>query len=243
MRWKVVILVLAMLAGVSVFGASAGAAGCTAGSFEVSGTVTDAVTGLPLDRVTSVSIVLADGTPYDGEGTDLPASAFATCLPVGDYKIAFNADHYFSEWFDEASDQAFATIISVTDGPVTGVDATLQPWPTISGRITDSQTGEPLFTSVGITNADTGEGLDGEGTNLNGEFFYVVDPRFLPINVKISFAADYHWAEWYDDARRMSRATVISVTADSGHITGIDASLRPCRRPFPDFCIQGQFTR
>lgn len=243
MRWKVVVLVLAMLAGLSILGVSAGATDCATGSFEVSGAVTDAVTGLPLDRVTSVGIVLADGTPYDGEGTDLPASAFATCLPIGDYKIAFNADHYFSEWFDQAPDPASATIISVVDGPVTGIDAALQPWPTISGRITDSRTGEPLFTSVGITNADTGEGLDGEGTNRNGEFSYVVDPRFLPINVKISFAADYHWAEWYDDERRMSRATVITVTADSGYISGIDASLRPCGRPFPDFCIQRQFTR
>ncbi|MDH5372354.1 MAG: hypothetical protein OEX97_05365 [Acidimicrobiia bacterium] len=245
MRLKTVILVAVLIAGLLPAGVGAGAVACATGQFEVSGTVTDAMTGLPLDRVTSIGIVYAaDGSGYDGEGTDPATSAFATCLPIGEWKIAFDADYYFTEWYDDAPSMEAAAVISVVDGPVTGIDAALQPWPSISGRITDVRTGEPLpLTSVGIYQADTGDGIDGEGVDANGEFMYYFSPDYFtfPVRVKVNFAADYHWAEWYDNSKRFSRATVITIEADSGSITGIDASVRRCSWTVPDFCFQRKF--
>jgi hypothetical protein len=232
-----------MLAATLTATAGAGAATCPEGSFEVSGSVTDAVTGLPLDRVTSVGIMYTDGTGYDGAGTDPATSTFSECLPIGEYKIGFRADYYFAEYFDDAADVDSATVISVVDGPVSGIDAALQPWPSISGRVTDRR-GAPLTAvSIGITDADTGVGIDGEGVDSNGEFLYYIHPNYFtyPVRLKVVFAADDHWAEWYDNSKRFSRATVITVERDSGPITGISAELRRCARPGIDICFPKKF--
>ncbi len=244
MRVRAALVIVGMLAATLTAAAGAGAVICEAGSFEVSGVVTDAVTGLPLDRVTSVGIMYPDGTGYDGAGTDPATSTFAECLPIGDYKIGFTADFYFLEFYDDAADVGSAMVISVVDGPVSGVDAALQPWPSISGQVTDRR-GVPLtLVSVGFTYADTGTGIDGEGVDANGEFMYYLDPNYFtyPVRIKVAFAADDHWAEWYDNSKRFSRATVITVERDSGPIVGIDAELRHCARPGTEFCFPRKFT-
>jgi len=224
-------MVLATLVGV----APAAAADCGVGQFSVSGTVTDEATGLPLDRVTSVGFVSTGGTYADDQGT-LPDSTFHICVPADMYVVQFFADGYFIEWHDDAAAQTDATILNVT-ADISGLDAALTAFPVITGRVTDSRTGLPLFTSVGITDAASGIGLDGEGTDTDGVYRFVVQPG----TYQISFAADFHWVEWYDNAKKRSKATVITVTRTSGVITGIDAELRHCGRPVPDFCIPRNF--
>ena len=216
---------------------------CAPGLFNVSGVVTDDHTGLPLDRVTSVGIMSTDATYNDGEAT-APDSTFETCLPAGSYFINFFADGYYTEWWDDSPTPLGATVLVVSSA-ATGIDAALTPFPVITGRITDARTGDPLFTSVGITDAATGLGLDGIGTDTNGVYRFVVDPNFFPVpgTYKIHFSADFHWSEWYDDAKKKSKAAVITVNRDSGVIGGLDEELRHCGRPVPDFCVPRNFNR
>jgi hypothetical protein len=160
--------------------------------------------------------------------------------------VSFFADGYFTEWHDDAATLGEATLIAGVSGDHLTVDAALTPWPVITGRVTDSRTGEPLFTSVGLTDATAFPGgLDGEGTNASGEYRFVLNPDFFPVpgSYLVNFSADFHWSEWYDDAKKRSKATVIEVTRDSGIISGVDAELRPCGRPVPDFCIPRNFGR
>ncbi len=218
--------------------APAEAADCGPGEFSLSGTVTDTTTGMPLTVVTSVGI-----DAFDGEGTALPGSTYSACVPAGSYLVNFSADGYFLEWHDDAASLGEATPVTGAAGDHVLVDAALTPWPVITGRVTDARTGVPLFTSVGLTDATAGTGLDGEGTDSDGVYRFVLDPRFYPIpgSYLVNFSADFHWSEWYDNAKKRSKATVISVTRDSGVISGIDAELRPCGRPVPDFCIPNNF--
>lgn len=218
---------------------------CGPGQFSVSGIVTDALTGLPLDRVTSVGYSLPDGTPFDGDGTDPATSTFDSCLPAGSYIVNFFADDYYIEWYNDSLTQAGALVIMGAEGEhVSNIHAALTPFPVITGRVTDSRTGEPLFTSVGLTNAVTGLGLDGEGTDANGVYRFVLNPDFYPVpgSYKVHFSADSHWSEWFDNSKKKSKATVISITPASGVVSGVDAELRPCRRPSPDFCIPRGFS-
>lgn len=238
--------VMAAMAFLFVSVQEAQAVHCGAGEFSVAGTVTDAITGDPLGVVTSVGLMRVDAPGGDGEGTTLPASTYETCLPAGTYVVSFFADGYFFEWYDAAIDWAHATRITGAEGDhVVGVDAELSPWPVITGRVTDAGTGAPLFTSVGLTDASTGMGLDGEGTDGDGVFEFVLDPRYYPVpgTYLVNFSADYHWSEWFDDAKKRSKATEIAVTRDSGVVSGIDGRLRDCGRPVPDFCIPRNFNR
>lgn len=219
---------------------------CAPAEFSVSGAVTDELTGLPLDRVTSVEYSLTDGTPYDGDGTDPATSTFDSCLDAGSYIIRFFADDYYIEWYDDVATSGAATVITGLAGDhATDIDAALTPYPVITGRVTDSRTGAPLFTSVGLTNAANGDGLDGEGTDANGVYRFVLNPDYYPVpgTYLVNFSADFHWSEWFDNAKKKSKATVISISADSGIVSGIDAELKPCGRPSPDFCIPGGFSR
>ena len=235
-------LLVATLGAVS----TAGAAHCGLGEFSVSGSVTDEFTGLPLDRITSVGISLSDGTSYDGESTTLPGSTYHVCLPAGSYLLSFFADGYYFEWYDDSGTQAGVEVVTGSAGEAfSAIDAALTPWPVITGRVTDSRTGAPLFTSVGLTDAATGLGLDGEGTDANGVYEFILDPTFFPVpgTYLLHFSADFHWSEWYDNSKKKSKANVISVTPGSGVISGVDAGLKPCGRPVPDFCIPRNFSR
>ncbi len=235
-------LLVATLGAVS----TAGAAHCGAGEFSVSGSVTDEFTSMPLDRITSVGISQTDGPLSKGENTMLPGSTYDVCLPAGSYLFSFFADDYYFEWYDDSETEAGAAVVTGSAGDdITGIDAALTPWPVITGRVTDSRTGAPLFTSVGLTDAVTGLGLDGEGTDTNGVYEFILNPAFFPVpgTYLLHFSADFHWSEWYDNSKKKSKATVISVTPGSGVISGVDAGLKPCGRPVPDFCIPRNFSR
>lgn len=229
------VLLLAMTAATT-----ASAAHCPAGEFSIEGTVTDESTGLPLTVVTSVGF-----ESFDDQNTVLPGSTYSTCLPAGSYLVNFNADGYFLEWHDDADTVGAATPVVGAGGDHVEINAALTPWPVITGEVTDRR-GAPLFASVGLTDATAFPGgLDGEGTDANGVYRFVLDPASFPVpgSYLVSFSADFHWSEWYDDAKKRSKATVIEVTRDSGVISGVDAELRRCGRPVPDFCLPRNFDR
>ena len=194
--------------------------------------------GQPLTEVTSVGIQSTDGIYDDGEGTDLPGSTFSTCVPPGDYTLSFFADSFMFEWYNDAFDAASATPITVA-ADVTDIEASLG-WATITGRVTDRKTGDPeLFGSISVVDATTGLGFDNEGTNADGVYSLSVPPG----QWTIAFAADYHWSEWFYDAKKFSKATVIEITPFTPLISGIDAELRRCSRKISDFCFPRNFNR
>lgn len=234
MRAASLLVVGMLLIGAVSAGGVATAAECAAGTYEVSGTVVDAVTGAPLGNpITSVSFTGVDDQNTNADGT------FAFCLPPGDYTVSFAADGYVIGWYDAVFEADAATVVTVSAGNVGGIDAALYPLPRISGRVTDRRTGAGVHTSVGISDAATGAGLDGDVTDPEGYFSYVVPREYLPGVFAVNFVADSYWAEWYDNARKFKHATAITVTYDSVEITGVDGDLRPCAGTLP--CLPRKF--
>lgn len=235
-----IVLTVSLLSSVLVAG-SAGAIDCPSGQFSIGGVVTDAATGLPLTEVTSVGITQLDGSYADGAGTNAD-SEWGQCVPAGQYSVGFAADSYYVEWWNNAYNAADATVI-VVDQDRADIDASLDRLTVIVGQVVDAKTGVGLSGSIHVENL-AGTYLDGEGSLGDGTFSLTlnhVGQRLNPDSYLIGFQMDGHWAEWYDDARRKSRAT--PVVTDRGVLV-IDLGvieLRQC--PRPEICIAGNYNR
>lgn len=217
------------------------AGGCAEGTFELSGTVLDELTGAPLDEVTSVGLIDAStGVGLDGDGAPPGDGTWGFCVEPGSYQLSFNADSYYTERWDDVAPGGTPTTIEVTGADVTGLVTHLMPYPVITGRVVDDRSGEDLFASIGIESVD-GTFTEGEGTGPDGGLF-LIEVR-EPGDYVLSFAVDYHWAEWYDDANKRSRATPVTVRRDSGVIDLGEIGVRHCGRAVPDFCIPRNFGR
>ena len=99
----------------------------------VTGTVTAAHTGLPIRTCVAI---LRDGDPAAPPFiTDEGSGAYAFgSLPPGSYAVAFDpgrcgGNGTVAEWWDDAGDQASASLIGVSAGATAVADATLAPRP------------------------------------------------------------------------------------------------------------------
>lgn len=207
--------------------------------YELSGTVVDEATGAPLAEVTSVGLADASGGDLDGDGAPAGDGTWGFCVEPGFYQLSFHADSYFPELWDDVEPGGAATVIEVIDADVTGLVAGLTAYPVLTGRVVDDRSGEDLFASIGIEAVD-GSFADGEGTDASGGEFRITVRE--PGDYLLSFFVDSHWAEWYDDANKRSRATPIEVRRDSGVIDLGDIGVRHCGRPGPDFCVPRNFS-
>jgi hypothetical protein len=193
----------------------------------ISGTVTDASTGLPLAEMcvsvtgpTSVfgsELTAADGTyRFGGLGT-------------GDYEVEFSdcdAGVYATEWYDAKADQTSANAVHVVVGYDTpGIDAALGKGSAITGTVTDAATGTPLDgVCVSVVSPSTGQTVAFAETGPDGG--YSAAPLFAG-SYKVAFddcGSGVYATEWYDNKLTFLSADAVSVVA--GHDTGgIDVGL------------------
>jgi M6 family metalloprotease-like protein len=178
--------------------------------------VTVRVEGYPAgDTVASVSIY-ADGTFY-------------VALPPGEYTTAAVGPGLALEYYQEAGlNRANATVLTLNPGAdITGVNFTLADGGSISGRVTNADTGLPL--------ANVFVGLQEPGwrtcTNAAGQY------RFDNLALDQSYtvfaggpaqgctgAGDYP-VEWWQEADRAANATPVTLTAASRDRTTIHFTL------------------
>ena len=122
------------------------------------GTVTDAETG---EALSGISVEVYDATTYSSvsygyTGTD--GTYTAGRLQSGSYKVQFHAYNgiNFSEWYDDKADFYTADLVWLTAPSNTTVNAALGRGGSISGTVTDAETGEPLSgISVDVYDATT----------------------------------------------------------------------------------------
>jgi protocatechuate 3,4-dioxygenase beta subunit len=114
----------------------------------VSGTITDARTGAPVE---GVCITLWSDDPNAGGGrggcSDQSGFYWATDITPGDFRIEFTdlQGRYAPEFYDNVTDRASATVVSVPFGvQVSGIDAALTPGAVIAGRAVDANTRKPV---------------------------------------------------------------------------------------------------
>lgn len=140
---------------------------------EISGTVTDASTGTPLQGIT---VTVSDGRslPVATVSTDAAGTYTATGLPTASYTVGFDSDlagDYLAQSYPAQLPPATGSPVSVKAGEVTaGINAALTPGGDISGTVTDATTGAPLA-GAAISVYDVGGALVAStGTDASGDY-------------------------------------------------------------------------
>ena len=142
-------------------------------------------------------------------------------LPQGDYHLRAEARGFIGEFYDGVSDLSSATKVTVATQPVTGIDFTLGNGGSISGTITDEDSGDPLPHAFVKVRAANHRFEQGARTDANGQYTITG----LPDDDYIVFAAAHrHLGEFFDDAPSPKQATPVNVTG-AADVTGIDFAL------------------
>ncbi|MBN1965212.1 MAG: hypothetical protein JW910_11245, partial [Anaerolineae bacterium] len=151
-------------------------------------------------------------------------------LPPGDYTISANAPGYAGEFYDGANgtpDWQSALPVTVSLGAtVSGIDIPLGLGGTISGTVTDQNTGLPIADLLVVAAGYGGTCTDGSGN-------YVLDslPRDVALTVRTmgSFnpcgGPDNYASEWWQEANNSAAATPITLTDANPDAAGIDFTL------------------
>ena len=174
----------------------------------ISGTVTDGA-GDPL-----AGVYVSLGPSYAAAAvTGADGSYQIGALAAGSYTVRFEGDiGYFTEWFDDAPDEASATPVVVgRDQVVSGIDAQLFDGAAISGTVTDED-GDPL---EGITVSVRGPTRRSAITGPNG-FYRLAGLTSGKYIVQFEDSDDRYVAEYFDDADRKSKATPVYL--DDGEV-------------------------
>ncbi|HEV3093511.1 MAG TPA: carboxypeptidase regulatory-like domain-containing protein [Solirubrobacteraceae bacterium] len=219
MRLLTFAVVLALASLVPVTAATA------AGTGELSGTVTSAVTGGPLAGA-YVAVYATSGETWVGSASSDHNGAFQVGnLPPGSYDVEFSAGGYLAQYYNGQATLAASDPVSVAAGAnTTGVDATMQVSGAIGGHVTDVGTGGPAggvqvvaYDSSNQVVAQTTADAGGAYT-LTGLVTGSYDVEFKPVG------SQPYLAQYYSGTVTLSSATAVSVT-DGQTSGGIDAAM------------------
>ncbi len=198
----------------------------------ITGTVTNASTGAPVtntgveavgSNTTSTACTAADGT------YTLPG------LSAGSYKVDFVnggcGGSYFDQWYNDKPSAAAADPVTVTDGATTTLsNAALQPAGQISGKITDAATGQGLNGEGVIVYRTNGDVIGFTCSRSDGTYTYpglTTGTYKVGVNTSFTFcfggSAVHYLPRFYRAAASIDDADLISVT--QGSITGADVAL------------------
>ena len=197
---------------------------------QISGTVTAADTGLPLENV-SISAWI-EGTYHNYYGwTDSDGKYLLNGMPTGDYIVEFNASsqpNYISEYYNDKPDPASADPVHVIQGSLTGdIDAELALGGKITGLVSADGSGLPL-TDINVTAYDaSGDSVVGTSVSssgvytitglANGSYRLYFSPHYS------GSSADYI-SEYYNNKYDLESADPVAVVAPNT-VSSVDISL------------------
>lgn len=227
---------------INVVGPTAGIDFVLDPGFTISGTVTDQADDQPIAD-TDICVFLQGNDRAFCDRTEADGSYESPAVPPGDYVVEVaNSPGYVYEVYDDIQTIGFFDSSAVADlvtiGPdVTGIDFALEAGFSISGRITDASTGDPILGAEICVFEPDGTGVLCE--TEAGDGIYTTRP--IPPGdyvVGINRAPGFIF-EFYDDVLALGfddpilQATGINLNADQA---GIDLALDP------GFMISGQIS-
>ncbi|MCP3890375.1 MAG: hypothetical protein GY702_16120 [Desulfobulbaceae bacterium] len=147
--------------------------------------------------------------------TDINGDYTVTGLPVGSHKVEFSAGEvgYVSEWYNNTtnfSSSNSVTVAALADTP--NINAVLErvPLGSISGRVTEGNTG---ITGVDVHVYDSSQTLLGSNTtDFNGDYIVIGLPSGNH-SVEFSGSRIGYIDEWYNDKSDFATANPVTVNA------------------------------
>jgi hypothetical protein len=201
----------------------------------ISGTVTNAVTGLPLNGAWVQVFLPATNTIVNGGSTNEAGSYQVNAIRAGSYQVRFVIDTAYGynlvpEWYNNQLSQAGAALVSVASGVTTpGINAALEEGATINGTLTHALDGDPLENIyVRCATADTNETCGSDQTDTSGS--YRID-SLLPGSYKLYYDSQGDMGspgeyvdEWFHDKTDFNFADTLTVSLGQD-LTGINNAL------------------
>ncbi|MDF1553782.1 MAG: carboxypeptidase-like regulatory domain-containing protein, partial [Deferrisomatales bacterium] len=199
-------------------------------SLALSGSISGAVTAdggadLPGITVCANSVSMGGGSCAT---TDTDSTYQITGLqPLPDYRVqAHGGGAYVGEYYDDTNDWDAATLVTVTAGNSSpGIDFSLAEGGSISGTVTDGDTGAPIADIWVCANSDSLGVGNCDPTGADG--VYHIEGLRASADYRVQANGDgSHVGEYYDDTRDWSAATLVAVTAGT-ETSAIDFGLAP----------------
>ena len=190
----------------------------------ISGRITDDQTGGPI----SSARVTAYNSAGDSMGSDFANSDgeyLIGGLPAGDYYLVAGESGYVDEAWDntpcEPCDPTTSTPIAVThDSDIPGIDLALQPYGSITGRITSATDDRPLL-SLWVEAYDAAGAMVSRARSLShGDYTLFLPPGSYFVAVP---DVDDHYAEVWNDRRCVD--DICDVLAGDSVAVGVGAEV------------------
>lgn len=190
-------------------------------------TISGQVTAPDHEPLAGIEVYVASAYQSFYAYTDESGRYEAHGLPAGSYKVEFYAggQYYETQWYDGKSSQEAADVIALAAGEsATGIDATLSPDATISGKVT-AEGGAPL-SDINVYARSTDSAYAESAITAEDGTYSV--PGLPAGDYKLEFYAygQNYETQWYDNQDSEAEADILSVTAGQER-TGVDAVLRP----------------
>jgi Carboxypeptidase regulatory-like domain/Divergent InlB B-repeat domain len=196
-----------------------------AGPPGISGTLTDTVTGDPIEEGQACAASLIAGTDcvqvQSGGEYTIP-------LEAGTYEVYFEADGYMREFWDGVPHESEATPVIVGESMVTGIDAEMSPAGMISGHVTLAGAGTNLGT-VNVCAFDQSGASVECNTSSPSTGNYTIR-ELPPGEYKVGFTRAGYGTQYYDGKATIAEADPVTVTGGETN-TGIDAAMVRLVRP------------
>jgi protocatechuate 3,4-dioxygenase beta subunit len=192
----------------------------------ISGKVIDANSGNPIPGVYINADNYEDGERADGT-TEVDGSYILRGLAAGRYRIRAGAQEqgYMQQYYRDRVTWDEANLVVVTEGEDTsGINFSLAIGATISGKVTDASSGNPI---PGVyINADNDEGGEGADDMTETDGSYTLR-GLAPARYRIRADAQEqgYVLQYYNDTLHWDDALLVSVT-DTRSVAGIDFGLK-----------------
>jgi parallel beta-helix repeat protein len=186
----------------------------------ISGRVTDTAAGLgiaeasiTLTNINTQRSIYPSNTIVDSSGAYTVSG-----IPSGDYSLMFGAPGYINT-------TSPATVTVSAPAAISGVDTSLTPGGGISGRITDSATGEGILeVAIEAVNASSGTWFSAF-TNDNGDYTITGLPDgSYALYVDGRYAGSGYGTGWYAPQSTTSKTTAKRVASTITSSSGVSAS-------------------
>jgi|GEM_PF-1276320 len=179
----------------------------------ISGTVYEDNSSTPIVAARVIAYDASSGQIVDDAWTGASGTyVVGNNLGNGSYKVKAEADGYFSEYYDNVTSSASATVITFTAPENTSdINFTLAKGGSITGLVQADNLTAIRWARVAAYDSDSGLLVDDAWTSENGT--YSIGNNVATGNYRVRVDMDGYFSEYYNDKPDSASANLVSVTS------------------------------